>query len=50
MLEEAKFKIEWDGSLNRRICIQNFQWDKQFDSELVSTERAIKVIKECNSR
>jgi hypothetical protein len=48
LLEEAGFSVSWDGTLERRICIQNFQWDKVCDGTDVGTERAIRIINESN--
>ena len=48
LLNQAHFEVNWDESLNTRICIKNFIWDKEFSNELVSTERAIKIIQQCN--
>ena len=32
-LMESGFDVEWNGSVNSQIEIQNFQWDKKFDDE-----------------
>lgn len=48
LLVKANFKVEWDGSLDQRISILDFIWDKKFDDELVGSERAIEQIKKAN--
>lgn len=48
LLKAAGFTVSWDETLDQRICIQNFQWDKVFDHEDAGSERAIRIIGESN--
>lgn len=46
LLLQNNFSVHWDGSLNKRIMIDNFVWDKKYDQQDTHIERAIRIIKE----
>ena len=48
LLTEADFTVSWDGTLEHRICIQNFQWDKIYDDNDMGVDRAIRIISKSN--
>ncbi|MHC5247668.1 DUF6891 domain-containing protein [Enterococcus sp. LJL90] len=46
LFTEAGLQPRWDGSLDERICLLNFEWDKVFDAETdYGVERAIRIMK-----
>ena len=48
LLNQARFEVEWTGSLNQRIGIKNFYWDKLFNLEPVGSTRALKIMQQSN--
>lgn len=46
LLLQNNFSVHWDGTLNKRIMIDNFVWDKKYDQQDTHVERAIRIIKE----
>lgn len=46
LLETENFDVQWNGSLEQRIMIQNFIWDKEFDQEDSHVDRALRLIDE----
>lgn len=46
LLTENGFDVEWDHSLDSRIKIKNFIWDKEYDGEDYGTDRAIRIMSE----
>jgi len=46
LLVENGFDVTWDESIDSRIMINDFWWDKVFDGEDYGVERAIRVMGE----
>lgn len=44
LLFENGFEVEWDHSVNSRIKIKNFLWDKVYDGEDYGADRAIRIM------
>lgn len=44
LLGAAGFSVLWDHTLDQRICIQDFQWDKTYNGEDTGVQRAIRVM------
>lgn len=49
LLIENGFDVEWDHSIDSRIKIKNFLWDKKYDGEDYGTDRAIRIMSETKS-
>ncbi len=44
LLFENGFEVEWDHSIDSRIKINNFLWDKMYDGEDYGADRAIRIM------
>lgn len=45
LLQNENFVVNWDGTLGKRIAVEEFNWDKQYNGEPCSTELSLEIMK-----
>lgn len=46
LLKNENFVVNWDGTTIERIAIEEFNWNKQYNGELYSTDLSLEIMKQ----